>query len=79
MCCCLLLTGEAAVQNLKLTSLNNSEAKATWDVNPNLFELYNFAITYFIKLEQQQISMVTVNDKSYAGEKFRGLLDFIIM
>ena len=49
------------MQNLKLTSLNNSEVKATWDVNPNLFELYNFNVTYFIKPEQQQISMVTVN------------------
>jgi len=57
----LFVTVEAAVQNLKLTSLNNSEVKATWDVNHNLFELYNFNVTYFIKSEQQQISMVTVN------------------
>jgi len=57
----LFVTGEAAVQNLTLTSLNNSKVKATWDVNPNLFELYNFNVTYFIKPEQQQISMVTVD------------------
>ena len=58
----LFVTVEAAVHNLTLMPLNNSEAMATWDVNPDLFELSFFNVTYFIKPEQQQQSrMVTVN------------------
>ena len=50
---------EAAVQNLNLTRLNNSEVIATWDVNPDLFELSFFNVTYFIKPEQQETQKVT--------------------
>ena len=58
----LFVTVEAAVHNLTLMPLNNSEVMATWDVNPDLFELSFFNITYFIKPEQQQQSrMVIVN------------------
>ena len=49
----LFVTVEAAVQNLTLTPLNNSEVMATWDVNPDLFELSFFNISYFIKSELQ--------------------------
>ena len=58
----LFVTVEAAVHNLTLMPLNNSEVMATWDVDPDLFELSFFNITYFTKPEQQQQSqMVTVN------------------
>ena len=57
----LFVTVEAAVHNLTLMPLNNSEVMATWDVNPDLFEFSFFNITYFIKPEQQQLRLVTVN------------------
>ena len=58
----LFVTVEAAVHNLTLMPLNNSEVMATWDVDPDLFELSFFNVTYFIKPEQQQQpQMVTVN------------------
>ena len=57
----LFVTVEAAVQNLTLTLLNNSEVIATWDVNPDLFELSFFNVSYFIKPEQQETEMITVN------------------
>ena len=57
----LFVTVEAAVQNLTLMPLNNSEVMAMWDVNPDLFELNSFNITYFVKSEQQQSQMVTTN------------------
>ena len=57
----LFVTVEAAAQNLNLTRLNNSEVIATWDVNPDLFELSFFNVTYFIKPEQQETQQVTVN------------------
>ena len=57
----LFVTVEAAVYNLTLMPLSNSEVMATWDVNPDLFELYNFIIVYFIKTEQQETQIVTVN------------------
>ena len=55
----LFVTVEAAAHNLTLIPLSNSEVIATWDVNPDLFELNNFIVTYFIKPEQQEISNVT--------------------
>ena len=55
----LFVTVEAAAQNLTLIPLSNSEVNATWDVNPDLFELDKFIVTYFIKSEQQRISIVT--------------------
>ena len=57
----LFVTVEAAAQNLTLMPLSNSKVMATWDVNPDLFELYNFIIAYFIKTEQQETQIVTVN------------------
>ena len=57
----LFVTVEAAAQNLNLTRLNNSEVIATWDVNPDLFELSFFNVTYFIKPEQKEIPIVTVD------------------
>ena len=57
----LFVTGEAAAQNLTLMPLNNSEVMATWDVNPDFFELSFFNVTYFIKSEQQETQMVTKN------------------
>ena len=57
----LFVTVEAAVQNLTLTTLNNSEVNATWDVNPDLFELSFFNVSYFIKPEQRETEIVTVN------------------
>ena len=57
----LFVTVEAAAQNLTLTHLNNSEVLATWDVNPDLFELDSFNVTYFIKPEQQRTQSVNVN------------------
>ena len=57
----LFVTVEAAVHNLILMSLNNSEVMATWNVNPDRFEFSFFNITYFIKPEQQQSRLVTVN------------------
>ena len=61
----LFVTVEAAAQNLNLTRLNNSEVIATWDVNPDLFELSFFNVTYFIKPEQQEIPIVTVDTTTY--------------
>ena len=55
----LFVTVEAAAQNLTLIPLRNSEVNATWDVNPDLFELDKFIVTYFIKPEQQAIYNVT--------------------
>ena len=55
----LFVTVEAAAQNLTLIPLSNSEVNATWDVNPELFELDKFIVTYFIKPEQQEVSNVT--------------------
>ena len=57
----LFVTVEAAVQNLTLMPLNNSEVLVTWDVDPDLFELSNYIVTYFIKPEQQEAQNVTVN------------------
>ena len=57
----LFVTVEAAVENLNLTMLNNSEVIAIWDVNPDFFELSSFNIMYFIKPEQQELQNVTVN------------------
>ena len=57
----LFVTVEAAAQNLTLTPLNNSEVMATWNVNPDFFELSFFNVTYFIKPELQEIKMVTDN------------------
>ena len=57
----LFVTVEAAVYNLTLMPLNNSEVMATWDVNPDLFELSFCNVTYFIKPEQQQSQLVTGN------------------
>ena len=56
-----VVTVEAAVENLNLTMLNNSEVIAIWDVNPDFFELSSFNIMYFIKPEQQETRNVTVN------------------
>ena len=61
----LFVTVEAAAQNLNLTGLNNSEVIATWDVNPDLFELSFFNVIYFIKPEQQEIPLVTVDTTTY--------------
>ena len=64
----LFVTVEAAVHNLTLMPLNNSEVMATWDVNPDLFELSFFNVTYFIKPEQQQQSrLITVNSYQISG------------
>ena len=57
----LFVTGEAAAQSLTLTPLNNSEIMATWNVNPDFFELSFFNVTYFTKPEQQEMKMVTGN------------------
>ena len=57
----LLVTVEAAVQNLNLLSLNNSEVLAAWNVNLDLFELSFFNVSYFIKPQQQETETVTVN------------------
>ena len=57
----LFVTVDAAAQNVNLIRLNNSEVIATWDVNPDLFELSFFNVTYFIKPEQQETQQVTVN------------------
>ena len=56
----LFVTVEAAVQNLTLTTLNNSEVLATWDVNPDLFELSFFNVSYFIKSELQGTKEVNI-------------------
>ena len=56
----MFITVEAAVQNLTLTTLNNSEVLATWDV-VDLFELSFFNVSYFIKSELQGTKEVTVN------------------
>ena len=56
----LFVTVEAAVQNLTLTTLNNSEVLTTWNV-ADLFELSFFNVSYFIKSELQGTKEVTVN------------------
>ena len=61
----LFVTVEAAAQNLTLTNLSNSEVMATWDVNPDFFELSFFNVSYFIKPEQQEVPLVTVNTTTY--------------
>ena len=58
----LFVTVEAAVHNLTLMPLNNSEVMATWDINPDLFEIYNFIVTHYIKPEQQETQNVTNNN-----------------
>ena len=58
----LFVTVEAAVQNLTLKNISNSEVNATWDVDPDLFELIFFNVIYFIKPEQQEAQNVTVNN-----------------
>ena len=57
----LFVTVEAAVQNLAPVPLNNSEVFVTWNVDPNLFELRYYNVTYFIKPEQQEIQIVNVD------------------
>ena len=57
----LLVTVEAAVHNLTLMPISTSEVMATWNVNLDLFELYNFIVAYFIKLEQQETQIVIGN------------------
>ena len=59
----LFVTVEAAVQNLTLMPLNNSEILATWDVDPDLFELSFFSVEYSLKSELQEAANVT--DRSY--------------
>ena len=54
---------EAAVQNVNLVKLNNSEVMATWNINPALFELKNFIVTYFLKHEE--IATVTTDATAY--------------
>ena len=58
----LFVTVEAAVQNLTLMPLSNSEVNAIWDVDPDLFELSFFNVIYFIKPEQQEAQNITVNN-----------------
>ena len=58
----LFVTVDAAVQNLTLMNISNSEVNATWDVDPDLFELIFFNVIYFIKPEQQEAKNVTVNN-----------------
>ena len=55
----LFVTVEAAVQNLTLMPLNNSEVLATWNVDPDLFELSFFNVEYFLKSELQKAANVT--------------------
>ena len=59
----LFVTAEAAVQNLTLMPLNNSEVRATWNVDPDLFELSFFNVEYFLKSELQKATNIT--DRSY--------------
>ena len=56
---------EAAVQNLKLVKLSNSEVIAMWDINPALFELRNFVVTYFVKHKEKEIISVTIDTTTY--------------
>ena len=56
---------EAAVQNLDLVKLNNSEVMATWDINPALFELKNFIVTYFLEHEEKEIATITIDATAY--------------
>ena len=58
----LFVTVEAAVQNLTLMPLNNSEIMATWNVDTDLFELSFFNVIYFVKPEQQEAQNVTINN-----------------
>ena len=57
----LFVTVEAAVHNLTLMPISTSEVMATWNINLDLFELYNFIVAYFIKLEQQETQIVIGN------------------
>ena len=57
----LFVTVEAAVHNLTLMSLSSSKVKATWNVDPGLFELSNYIVTYYIKPEQQETRIVNIN------------------
>ena len=68
----LFVTVEAAAQNLNLTRLNNSEVIATWDVNPDYFELSFFNVTYFIKPERQEIPIVTVDTTNQISDLIPG-------
>ena len=58
----LFVTVEAAVQNVTLMPLNNSEVLVTWNVDPDLFELIFFNVIYFIKPEEQLAQNVTTNN-----------------
>jgi len=57
--CCIV---EAAVQDLVVTTLNNSEVTVTWMV-PEYFELQDFVVMYFFKPEQRK--MITVDRPPY--------------
>ena len=57
----LFVTAEAAVQNLTLMPLNNSVVMVTWDVDPDLFELSFFNLTYFNKPELQKGQIFNVS------------------
>jgi len=57
--CCIV---EAAVQDLIVTPLNNSEVNVTWMV-PEYFELKDFVVKYFFKPEQNKT--VTVDRPPY--------------
>ena len=59
----LFVTVEAAVQNLILMPLNNTEVLVTWDVDPDLFELGFYNVEYFLKSELQKAANIT--DRNY--------------
>ena len=68
----LFVTVEAAVQDLTLKNISNSEVNATWDVDPDLFELSFFNVTYFIKPEQQLTQNVTTNNNYQISDLIPG-------
>ena len=68
----LFVTVDAAVQNLTLKNISNSEVNATWDVDPDLFELSFFNVTYFIKPEQQLTQNVTTNNNYQISDLIPG-------
>ena len=41
--------------------LSSSKVKVTWNVDPYLFELSNYIVTYYITSEQQETHIVNVN------------------
>jgi len=57
--CCIV---EAAVQDLVVTPLNNSEVNVTW-MAPEYFELKDFVVKYFFKSDQNKT--VTVDRPPY--------------